>query len=215
MTYDEAYNKSANYFGSKQNKILTQYHHLIDKAKPILDVGAGQGRNSIYLARQGYDVSAFDPSQVGIDIIRQTASQEQLKINTSVSNMEQFAPENAEFSAILLFGIIQILSWDQINLLLNKIDRWTKAGSLVFIAAFRTDDPSFEKNSKNLTKVGQNSFTHPSGEFRTYLEPDQILSLFAEWKKIHHAEGLGPEHTHGKSQPHRHSAIEALLQKQA
>ncbi len=38
-----------------------------------LDIGMGQGRNAVYLATQGWDVTGFDPSSEGVRIARSNA----------------------------------------------------------------------------------------------------------------------------------------------
>lgn len=47
-----------------------------------LDVAMGQGRNSIFLAQQGWDVTGFDISKVGLQQAKAKAGSSGLKINT-------------------------------------------------------------------------------------------------------------------------------------
>ena len=67
--YDEAYRKTEDYFGPGATSVLRKHYHLIGKDRPVLDIGAGQGRNTLFLARKGFAVDALDPSQVAIDTI--------------------------------------------------------------------------------------------------------------------------------------------------
>ncbi len=46
MTYDKTYKEIKNVFGSEPEEILKKYYERIEIANPILDIGAGQGRNS-------------------------------------------------------------------------------------------------------------------------------------------------------------------------
>jgi len=77
-----------------------------------LDVGMGQGRNSIFLAAAGWDVTGFDPADEGIRIAEESASKAGLKIHTVVARDDEFE-----------FGIDQ---WDLIVItyvrLLNEAD---------------------------------------------------------------------------------------------
>lgn len=55
-----------------------------------LDVGMGQGRNSIYLAEHGWDVTGFDVSDVGVRMAREEATRRNLKIVAFVTPFEKF-----------------------------------------------------------------------------------------------------------------------------
>jgi cyclopropane fatty-acyl-phospholipid synthase-like methyltransferase len=211
MNYDDAYRKSSDFFGTEPHDNLKKYFHLMDKNRLALDVGAGQGRNALFLARQGFTVDAIDPSQVAFDITARAAAEENLPVRIYCSGFEDFIPEKTPYGGILLCGIIQILSWQGIHLLVEKIRAWTTADSLVFITAFTIDDPSYENNASRLKKIGKNSFLNEDGEPHTYLEPGEILTLFDGFTVVHHIEGLGPMHSHGGREPHRHARVRAVL----
>jgi cyclopropane fatty-acyl-phospholipid synthase-like methyltransferase len=211
MTYDELYRNNEGYFSAEPVKLLQNYWPLIAKNRPVLDIGAGQGRNTIFLARQGLEVHAIDPSKVAIETIEQAASNEGLKVLACHCGFESYKPDTESYSGILLFGLIQILSWAQIESLLARIDAWTKKGSLVFISAWSIADPSYPRISHDWVKCGKNSFKKDDREFRTYLEHDEILTLFKEFEVVHHWEGLGPWHSHGDRPPEQHGRVEAVL----
>ena len=50
-----------------------------------LDLGAGEGRNAIWLAEQGWDVTAVDFSAVGLDKGRAVAARRGVRIQRSRS----------------------------------------------------------------------------------------------------------------------------------
>ena len=55
--------------------------------KSLLDLGCGLGRHSIYMASQGFDVTAVDLSEYGINNLKEWAKKEKLDIKSCVSNM--------------------------------------------------------------------------------------------------------------------------------
>jgi len=60
--YNEIYkNTEGRFFSRKPNAFLVEVTRIRKPGK-ALDVGMGQGRNSIYLARRGWDVTGFDAS---------------------------------------------------------------------------------------------------------------------------------------------------------
>lgn len=211
--FDDLYSQKADYFSFEPVKLLAQYYHYLDKSGPVLDVGAGTGRNAIFLVRQGFKVDAIEPSHVGADIIRNMAEKEELQINTYVSGFADFLPQGGPYSGILVLGLVQLLSWDEIGLLMQKIRAWTSNGSLVFVTAWTTIDPAFEKRKAELEEIGRNSFMNPDGNLTTYLEQNEILRLFEGFDIIHHHEGLGAWHSHSHGTPERHGSVEAVFRK--
>lgn len=210
-SYDKRYSEHKAVFGEKPEKILINHYKLIDNSKPVLDIGAGQGRHSLFLAENGYAVEALEPSEVGINQIEKAAQQDSLPVHVTQGQIATFESKADSYSAILLFGIIQILTREQIDYLKTSLRQWTAPGSLIFITAFSTDEPSFEKHKKDDEEIGKNSFKDSKEFIRTYLEPGEILTLFDGYEVIHHDEHLTEEHHHGDGNMHRHAVIEAVL----
>ena len=65
---------------------------MIAGRKPgrALDVAMGQGRNALWLASRGWNVTGFDISPVAIDEARKQAAERKLRIETMVAPYEQF-----------------------------------------------------------------------------------------------------------------------------
>ena len=211
MDFNRQYQNSKQVFGTQAEKILQNYWTEIDRERPVLDLGAGQGRNTFFLAKKGFTVDALDPSSVSAEAVQSEALQKNWKIRTYCSGFEDFTPQADFYAAILIFGLIQILSIEQIELLRQKVLKWTRPGSLVFITAFSTLDPSFKKVKATWNETGKNSFTDEKENIRTFLEPDQILDLFPAASVLHHRERTGPKHHHGNGISEQHEMIEAVL----
>lgn len=57
-----------------------------------IDLAAGEGRNSIWLAEQGWQVSAVDFSAVGIDTGRRVAAERGISVDWVVADVVSWAP---------------------------------------------------------------------------------------------------------------------------
>lgn len=64
----------------------------IENRKPgaALDVGMGQGRNSVYLAARGWDVTGFDPSAEAVRIAQTNAEKAGVKMHAVVARDDEF-----------------------------------------------------------------------------------------------------------------------------
>jgi tellurite methyltransferase len=215
MSYDHFYKQIKDAFGPEPEKVLTDHIHLLDRSRTILDVGAGQGRHAIYLARKGFSVDAIEPSGEGIAAITQKMEAENLDIRICQTTIEDFSPGAAAYSGILLFGMLQILSRESITHLIDRIDKWTKRDSFIFITAWSIDDPTYARHKEVRAPVGKHSFQVNNGrdDYQTYLEKDEILDLFMHCNVVYHWEGMGPVHRHGTSPAERHARVVAVFRR--
>jgi SAM-dependent methyltransferase len=67
-----------------------------------LDVGMGQGRNTIYLAQQGWDSVGFDPADRAVASAQEQASRLGVKITTHVARAEDFDWGDSQWDLIVL-----------------------------------------------------------------------------------------------------------------
>jgi SAM-dependent methyltransferase len=217
--FDDAYRSAKDFFGGKPEKMLVDFVHLIDPRRPALDVGSGQGRNAIFLAEQGITVDAIDPSGEAVETTGKLARERNLPIRSWQSSFESFEPGTGKepvgdfdsYGAICLFGLIQLLTWDSIALLRDRVTAWSGPGTALFLTAWTTQDPSFETCTRDWQSVGKNSFADDSGNVRTFLEPGVAPGLFDGFRVEYHWEGMGPAHRHGDGPLQRHGKVELVL----
>lgn len=67
--YDKRYNTADYYWGITPNTLCYEIMKLRPPVKPlkVLDIGCGEGKDAVFLARNGYLVTAFDLSEAGIE----------------------------------------------------------------------------------------------------------------------------------------------------
>ena len=71
------------YWGVKPSFMCLKLLELMPPDKPtkVLDIGCGEGKNAVFLARCGYDVSAFDVSDTGIEKTKRLAEKASVHVN--------------------------------------------------------------------------------------------------------------------------------------
>ena len=77
--WDERYNTEEYAYGTTPNKFLEENVHCIPKGR-ILSLAEGEGRNAIFLAKQGYSLTAIDASLVGLNKARKLAEENEVVI---------------------------------------------------------------------------------------------------------------------------------------
>ncbi|HEX8566241.1 MAG TPA: class I SAM-dependent methyltransferase [Pyrinomonadaceae bacterium] len=72
--WDERYSTEDYAYGTKPNKFLKENFNHIPKGR-VLSIAEGEGRNAVFLAKQGYSVTAVDASLVGLNKARKLAEE--------------------------------------------------------------------------------------------------------------------------------------------
>lgn len=203
--WNQSFRETRDVFGADPAPSLQRHVELIDNGLPVLDVGCGQGRNSLFLARRGHRVHALDPSTVAIEQTRTASTTENLPITTQAGTLESVHRPGHGFGTILVFGLIPILTRGEIDAMVSSIEDLIAPGGLLFITAFTTEDPKYDgPHRSERTDV----YRHGT---RTYLELGELRSLFPDWSVVAYWEGLGPEHRHGDGPVERHGLADAVL----
>jgi SAM-dependent methyltransferase len=73
-----------------------------------LDVACGAGRNSIYLARSGFQVDAIDVSAEGLRKARQQAMQQGLEINWIEHDLDQVFSFDTDYDLIIVMWYVNL-----------------------------------------------------------------------------------------------------------
>jgi len=97
--YDKYY-LTENLFGNPYPELLDFFRVYTNKGK-LLDVGCGQGRDAIALARLGFEVTGIDHSKVGIAQMNEIAAAENLPLTGRVVDIFEFENFN-EYDFVLL-----------------------------------------------------------------------------------------------------------------
>lgn len=134
-----------NYFTEKYG--LTRTHSEVIASMPyltsgrVLDLGCGNGRNSLYLAANGFDVTAWDKNPSSIANIQRIAQAEGLtSIQSDVRDLNTLTFDG-EYDFILSTVVMMFLESATIPGLINNMQRCTKSGGYnLIVAAMDTAD---------------------------------------------------------------------------
>jgi 2-polyprenyl-3-methyl-5-hydroxy-6-metoxy-1,4-benzoquinol methylase len=126
------YYQTADLFGEPHQELIAFFTGLATKGK-VLDIGCGQGRNAIALARLGYEITGIDTSKVGIQQMIQIARTEDLNVTGIVDDIYTF--ENYSlFDVILLDSMYHFFKKDTVKekgLLKNIVSNMKTASIIV------------------------------------------------------------------------------------
>jgi len=97
-----------------------------------LDVGMGQGRNALYLAKQGWTVTGFDPAAEAVALAEREAKAAGVSIKTATLRDDEFEFGMARWDLI-------VLSYVDVRGNAERVRRALKPGGIVVVEAFHRD----------------------------------------------------------------------------
>lgn len=80
--WNSKFSKADFFYGLNPNEFLASNIELLNNHKKLLCLGEGEGRNAIFFAKNGFDVSAIDASNLGLEKLQNRAKEENLDIKT-------------------------------------------------------------------------------------------------------------------------------------
>ncbi|MDD2621431.1 MAG: methyltransferase domain-containing protein, partial [Syntrophomonadaceae bacterium] len=131
--YDDEYEKTQYYWGLKHSLLAEQVVKImpvrIDEGKRLLDIGSGEGRDSIYFAKCGFKVDSLELSVHGIEKIKQYCQSAECTVNTLNANMIGYEFTDL-YDVIYSMGSLQFLPLEQRQKHFEKYKRQTCHGGL-------------------------------------------------------------------------------------
>lgn len=82
------------------------------KPYKVLDIGCGEGKDAVFLARNGYDVTAFDVSEQGLSKARELADHCNVKIDFFKADVRDYRLER-DFDIIFSSGVFHYIPQEQ------------------------------------------------------------------------------------------------------
>ncbi len=193
--YDERYLSKPNYWDFKPSGMALKILELmpsINKNLKVLEVGCGEGGTAVFLARNGYDVTAFDLAKTGVLKTIENAEKSQTHINAFVADVNEYLPTE-NYDIIFSSGTIQYLLPEKRQQVIEKYQEKTNHNGLNVLHTF-VAKPFIDKA--------------PDAEHNEHLwSSGELLLLYKDWKIENFIEEIKPCNSSGVSHHHAHNRI--------
>lgn len=136
--WDDRYSAAEYLFGTEPAAFLTKHRNLLAWGSNALVVGDGEGRNSVFLAEQGLQVTAMDISSVGVAKARRLAEQRGVSVDGRVADILdwEWVPDAYD---IVVAVFIQFLDPQQRSMVFEGFQRTLRPGGRLLLHGYRPE----------------------------------------------------------------------------
>lgn len=131
--YDKLYGETRDALG-QPTSVFVEFFDQFDQSKArVLDVGCGQGRDALFIARLGHSVVGVDISPNGIHDLNAAATKDDLAIEGVVADVSDYTPEG-KFDVVLVDRTLHMLPKPARLSVLQRLLDHVNEGGWVLIA---------------------------------------------------------------------------------
>ena len=194
--WDERYSGEQLVYGEAPNGFLASVTGRFPSSGRALDIGAGEGRNALFLASCGLDVLAVDQSSVGMRKAERLARERGLGLRTQAVDLSDFDAEPESFDVVS--SIFVHLPAALRSAVHQRIRSWLRPGGVFVLEAYAPDQ---------LTR-GTGGPKDPA-----LLAPLEVIVGELEGLRIEHQSALVRDVTEGQFHTGEASVVQVLARK--
>jgi SAM-dependent methyltransferase len=180
--WNNIYSKQ-NYFGTGPTILALEAHELIknNSITDILELGCGQGRDSLFFANFGHNVTATDISENAINSVKK------IKNEQNIENLELYLHDtlnpfnfnNLKFELIYSNLALQFFDLKQLSQIFSNIKKIMKPNSFFLFSTKKSGDKYFNFGNK----ISKNSFEY-NGITRFFFSKSELENILKNYFTI-------------------------------
>jgi tellurite methyltransferase len=140
--WEKAYSDlaAATFCGGMPSQEIRDVASELPRGARVLDLGCGEGRNALFLAERGFDVTAVDISETGIRKLDALAKQRELDIHSQVADMRCYSFADS-FDLIVSHGCLHLIERPSWQKLVSLFKAHTTPGGINVVVVFTDTIP--------------------------------------------------------------------------
>jgi tellurite methyltransferase len=197
--WEESYkrkDKLDTFGGGKPSKSLVSAVVNINLPAKALDLGCGEGRNALYIAKLGFETLASDISESGIAKLKIVAKELHLNIDATVCDMRQYEFKET-FNLIICTGCLHLIHRQEWQQVIKTMKLATHSGGINVVGVFTDEAP--EPEDQRGMMVG-------------LFKEGELLTCYQDWEILEKKTYIF-EHTHPDGPTHKHAGNEIIARK--
>lgn len=211
--FDKQYAEEKCLWGLSPDQALVESIGEIRVGK-ALDLGVGEGRNALYLAHKGFQVTGIDLSPEAISKFLDLAEERGLTVEGLAMDIRDFEFKPGVYNLVIAAATLHFLRRSDVYDVIAKVTRTIAFGGYVYIADFTVDDPGYQFAKEKLKRIEENTFYSPRlSSYVHFFRHNELKEAFEGFQVKAYKEEIITDPGHGKTGPHKHGMVLLLAQK--
>ncbi len=182
--------------GGKPTDKVIKVASQMKKGSRVIEFGCGAGRDALYLAENGFDVTSVDISKTGISKLIEIAEKRCLQIKAKVQDMRDFHFEG-KYDLVIAVGSLHLIPRSDWKKLIKKVKEHTVVNGFNIMTGF-TDQVQTPPDMKPF--------------FVGLFQEDELFEIYDDWD-ILDKHSITFTDNHGNGLSHTHSTHGLLAKK--
>lgn len=166
LFWDKKYETEAYIFGKEPVEFLKEHLDILPRGK-ALDIAMGEGRNAVFLAKNGFAVDGCDISETAVKKAKELAREHNVSIHAFVADLETSKLPKDTYDVIACFYYLQ-------RDLIPQMKEALKPGGMIIYETYTIEN-------------WERGFEGPKNK-EYLLKPNELLDLFKDLKIIYYRE---------------------------
>jgi len=132
VVWDERYSEAGQLWGLEPNRFLVEVAEDLPRGS-VLDLGCGQGRNSVWLASRGFEVTGLDLSPVAVEQGARFAEDVGVDVEFASADITTWRPEGRTWDVVLL-SYIHLPEAGRMKVHATAVESLAPGGRVIVIA---------------------------------------------------------------------------------
>jgi SAM-dependent methyltransferase len=168
-SWNERFNTEQFVYGTNPNVFLVEAHEKLNPSGAALAIAEGEGRNAVFLAQQGMNVTAWDYAESGLRKTEKLAKEKDVTVKTNLVDLNEAVWEKDLWDEIVcIFGHFPR---ELRNKTLQGIKDSIKPGGYFITEVYSIDQLPYKSGGPQNIEL--------------LYRPEEFLNVFSDWRIVH------------------------------